>query len=82
MTEVRVDEKHRITLPKELREPLGIVSGSVLDAEHKGGAIILVPKVPVKGPTQALWGMAAGIIEETPKKVAREAIAKRSKLGR
>jgi len=82
MTEVKVDEKHRITLPKELREPLGIVSGSILDAEYKGGAIILVPKVPVKGPTQTLWGMATGIIEETPKKVAREAIAKRSKLGR
>ncbi len=82
MTEVRVDEKHRITLPKELREPLGIVSGSVLDAEYKRGAIILVPKVPVKGPTQTLWGLAAGIIEESPKKVAREAIAMRSKLGR
>jgi len=82
MTEVRVDDKHRITLPKEVREPLGIVSGSVLEAEYKGGAIILVPKVPVKGPTQNLWGLAAGIIEETPKKIAREAIAMRSKLGR
>ena len=82
MTEVRVDEKHRITLPKELREPLGIVSGSVLDAKYKGGAIMLVPKVPVKGPTQTLWGLAAGTMEETPKKVAREAIAMRSKLGR
>lgn len=82
MTEVKVDEKHRITLPKELREPLGIVSGSILDAEHKGGAIVLVPRVPVRRPTQTLWGMAAGIKEESPKKVAREAVAERSKLGR
>lgn len=77
-----MDERHRITLPKELRTPLGIVAGSVLEAEYRGGTIILVPKVPVKGPTQNLWGMATGIIEESPKKVAREAIAKQSRMGR
>jgi len=82
MTEVRVDHKNRIVLPKELRESLGIVPGSMVNAEYRGGAIILVPKVPVKGPTQALWGLAMGIIEDDPKKVARRAIAKRSKLGR
>lgn len=77
-----MDEKHRITLPKELMESLGIVSGSVLEVGYREGEIILVPKVPVKRPTQTLWGMAVGITEESPKKVAREAIAKRSKLGR
>ena len=78
MTEVEVDEKHRITIPKELMESLGIVSGSVLDAVYKEEAIILVPKVPVKRPTQTLGGIAVGITEESSKKVAREAIAKRS----
>lgn len=75
MTEVSVDKKFRIVLPKELRKPLGIGAGSVLEAEHKKGAIILKPKVPIQTPTEALWGIAKGIVEESPKKVARKAIA-------
>jgi len=75
LTEVNVDKKYRIVLPKEVRKPLGILPGSLLEAEHEKGAIILRPKVPVRKPTEALWGMARGIIEESPKKVARKAIA-------
>jgi len=78
MTEVSVDKKYRIVLPKELRRPFGIVAGSVLEAEYKKGAIILKPKVPIQKPTEALWGMAKGIVEESPKRVAREAIAQHS----
>jgi len=77
MTEVSVDKKYRIVLPKELRKPLGIAAGAVLEAEYEKGAIILRPRVPVKKPTEALWGMAKGIVEESPKKVARGAISKR-----
>ncbi|KPV63516.1 MAG: hypothetical protein AOA66_0793 [Candidatus Bathyarchaeota archaeon BA2] len=75
-----MDKKYRIVLSKELRKPFGIVAGSVLEAEYKGGAIILKPKVPVQKPTEALWGVAKGIVEESPKKVARKAIAQHSKL--
>lgn len=82
MTEVIVDKKHRVVLPKELRKPLKIAAGSVLEAEYKEGAIFLTPKVPIKRPTEALWGMAEGVEEESPKKVAREAIAKRRESGR
>lgn len=82
MTEITVDKKHRIVLPKELRKALKISVGSVLEAERRGSAIILVPKVSLKKPTQALWGMAADVTEESPKKIARESIAKRHRLGR
>lgn len=70
-----MDKKYRIVLPKELRKPFGITAGSVLEAELKKGVIILKPKVPIQKPTEALWGMAKGILEESPKKVARKAIA-------
>lgn len=82
MVEVVVDERNRVTLPKKLRDQLGIAAGSVLEVDFKEGVIVFAPKVPVKSPTEALWRMAAGIIEESPKKVAREAIGKRSRLGR
>lgn len=75
MSEIAVDEKHRITLPKELREQLGISPGTVLEAEYRDGDIVLKPKLPLRRPTEALWGIAKGIVEESPKKVARKAIA-------
>jgi len=61
MTEVCVDKKYRIVLPKELRKPFGITAGSVLEAESRKGVIILKPKVPVQKPTEALWGMVAEV---------------------
>ena len=82
LVEVIVDERNRVTLPKRVREELGIAEGSVLEVERKGGAVLFTPKVPVKRPTEALWGMAAGVLEESPKRVAREAVGKRLRLGR
>lgn len=75
MSEIVLDEKHRITLPKELRERLGISPGTVLEAEYRDGSILLRPKLPLRRPTETLWGMVKGVVEESPKKVARKAIA-------
>ncbi len=58
MAELIVDEKRRITLPKELGARLGITSGSRLEVEQRGGEIVLKPLVPIKNPTEALWGLA------------------------
>ena len=82
MAELVVDEKHRVTLPRELRKRLGITSGSRLEAEQKGREIIIRPIVPVKNPTDAIWGLVAGVVDRNPKRRAREAITKRSKLGK
>ena len=82
MAQLVVDEKYRVTLPRELRKRLGIASGSRLEAEQKGSEIIIRPLVPVKNPTDAIWGLATGVVERNPKRRAREAIAKRRKLGK
>ncbi len=81
MAEVTVDRKHRITLPTELRRRLGITSGSKLEAEQRGTEIVIRPAVPVKRPTEAMWGLARGIVQRNPKKHARKAIASRKKLA-
>jgi len=82
LAELVVDEKHRVTLPRELRKRLGITSGSRLEAEQKGSEIVIRPLVPVKNPTDAIWGLATGVVDRNPKRRAREAIAKRRKLGK
>ena len=82
MAELIVDEKRRITLPKELGGRLGITSGSRLEVEQRGSEIVLKPLVPIKNPTEALWGLARGRGKWSPKKEAREAMANRKRLGK
>lgn len=77
IAELVVDEKHRITLPRGLREKLGIKQGTRLEAEQKGSQIIIRPAVSVKSPTDAIWGLARTEAERNPKRAARAAIAKR-----
>jgi len=82
LAELIVDEKHRVTLPRALRKNLGITSGTKLEAQQRGGEIIIRPAVPIRNPTDAIWGLASGIVQRNPKNQAREAIAKRKRLGK
>ena len=82
MAELIVDEKNRVTLPRELRLRLGITSGSKLEVEQVGGKIVISLAVPVKEPTESIWGLATNAAGRNPKRQAREAIAKRKKLGK
>jgi len=80
LAELIVDEKNRVTIPRELRRRLGIESGSKLEVQQRGGEIVIRPAVPVKKPTEAIWGLAARTVNRNPKRQAREAIAKRKRL--
>jgi len=82
LAEVIVDEKNRLTLPRELRRKLGIESGSKLQIEQVGAQIVIKPAVPIKEPTESIWGLAARGSGRNPKEQAREAIAKRKRLGK
>ena len=79
--ELIVDEKHRVTLPRELRKSLGITSGSKLEAEQRGREIVIRPAVPIERPTETIWGLALGRADRNPKRQARQAIARR-RLGK
>jgi len=82
LAELIVDEKHRVTLPRELRRRLGIESGSKLEVEQRGGEIVIRPSVPINKPTEAIWGLAPTAVGRNPKRQAREAMAKRNRLGK
>ena len=82
MPELIVDQKHRVTLPRELRKTLGITYGSRLEAEQRAGEIVMRPVVPIRNPTQAIWGLVTTASERNPKRVARQAIAIRKRKGK
>lgn len=54
--ERRVDEKGRVTLPKELRDALGIEPGSRVRIERRGEEISIRPAVSRTGAIEALEG--------------------------
>lgn len=52
----RVSEKGQITIPKPLRDRLGIRSGEVLELHEEGGKLIAA-KAVVRDPVDAVYGM-------------------------
>jgi AbrB family looped-hinge helix DNA binding protein len=81
LAEVIVDEKNRVTLPREMRRRLGIASGMKLEVDQIGAEIVIRPVVPIRKPTESIWGLAKAA-GRNPKRQAREAIAKRERLGK
>jgi len=53
----RVSEKGQVTIPKPLRISLGIVEGTELEFEEKGGVLVAQPIAP-EDPIDALRGLA------------------------
>jgi AbrB family looped-hinge helix DNA binding protein len=51
----RVSEKGQVTIPKKLREQLGIRFGDELDFEAEGGRLVAA-KVTERDPVAAVWG--------------------------
>lgn len=51
-----VSEKGQVTIPKPLRERLGIRPGAVLDFETEGGRLV-AHKTQAVDPVDAAWGI-------------------------
>lgn len=56
MARARISSKHQITLPKEMREGLGIEAGDELYVAREGDKIVLKTLPKVKEPTKFLYG--------------------------
>lgn len=54
--ERRVDKEGRVTLPKELRDALGIDPGSRVRIERSDGEIVLTPRVFREALTETMIG--------------------------
>lgn len=51
-----VSEKGQVTIPKALRDRLGIRAGQVLDFDEEGGRLV-ARKADVRDPVDAVYGM-------------------------
>ena len=73
MIEVKVDEKGRIQLPKEVRRELGITAKGEIVLVKEATGYAMLPKKRYKHPTEALKSIAVkGSGHPNPKKEARE----------
>ena len=52
----RVTERGQVTIPKELRERLGIRPGQVLEFDERGGTLTLSKRM-VRSPVDELYGI-------------------------
>lgn len=52
-----VSEKGQVTIPKAIRDRLGIRPGQVLDLEAEGGRLVGVKRDPVDDPVSRVAGM-------------------------
>jgi antitoxin PrlF len=53
-----VSEKGQVTIPKRLRERLGIRPGQVLDFDEEAGRLVATKATPEQDPVAAVYGIA------------------------
>lgn len=64
MATTTISSKFKIVIPKEVREKLHLSPRQRLHVVEKGGAITLVPEVPLKSLKGALKGMSKTNLRE------------------
>jgi antitoxin PrlF len=53
----RVTEKGQVTIPKRIRERLGIRAGEVLEFEEQPGGAVIARKAATRSPVDELYGV-------------------------
>lgn len=56
MSKVKVSSKYQITLPKDVREAMGISAGDELQVLREGDRVALRSIPKIKQPTEVLYG--------------------------
>jgi AbrB family looped-hinge helix DNA binding protein len=74
-----VQKKHRIAIPKEYREALGIREGDEVELRLEGGRIIIKPKWIVDNPTERLSGLVKSEKPLPPEKLEEEIYRQRAR---
>jgi len=60
MSYVKLSTKYQITIPKDVREALGLAAGDKLYVGREDGKLVLRPLPKVKDPTEKLYGSVRG----------------------
>lgn len=76
MPRVKVTRKYQVTIPAEIRKPLGIRVGDTLEVLGEGGRVILRPTALVSDPVGYLWSLADQPLSIDAVKLVEESWAK------
>ena len=68
-TTATVSSKGQLTIPKRFRDRLGIRAGAVVEFREEGGTLVLGKKQG-EDPVGAVFGILAGLAEDTDSVVA------------
>lgn len=60
MSYVKLSSKYQITIPKDVRDALGLEAGDKLYVGREGDKLVLRPLPKIKGPTEKLYGSVRG----------------------
>lgn len=84
MSQVRVRQKHQITLPANIVQDAHIIPNDTLDVAYVNGVITLTPKKRQKqrNSVMAFAGIAKGVWGETPEAVEATLLSQRESWER
>jgi len=84
MSQVRVRQKHQITLPANIVQDAHIIPNDTLEVAFVNGVITLTPKKrhAPKNAVMAFAGVAKGVWGETPEAVEATLTSQRESRGR
>ena len=72
MRVVKIAKRHQIIIPKEIIDNLHLREGDMLEAQQKGGKIVLIPKTLVnKSPVQKLTEREQNILITAKEKITK-----------
>lgn len=74
-----VQKKHRVAIPKEYREALGIQEGDEIEIRLEKGRIVIKPTWTVDNPTRRLSGMIKSEKPLQPEALEEEVYKQRGK---
>lgn len=73
-----IQKSHRVAIPLEMWEGLGLREGDEVEVIREGGRIIILPVSGVKNPTETLWNLSKRPTPtDQPDEIIAEAMAER-----
>lgn len=73
-----IQKSHRVAIPQEIWEGLGLREGDEVEVIREGGRIIILPVSRIENPTEALWNLSKRPIPtDQPDVIIAEAMAEK-----
>lgn len=77
-----IQKSHRVSIPPELWESLGLREGDEVEVIREGGRIVILPISGIERPTEMLWTLSKTPVPvDQPDEVIERAMAEEAREG-